>query len=89
MEHDIAFHEAIGRASRNPMFACWSARSSVITRQTWGIGWKAGPATASAWRASKAIEHRRAIARRREPRRRAMAEHFDLTRQGAARAGIN
>jgi hypothetical protein len=39
MKHDIAFHEAIGVASRNPMFALIVGSFHVVTRQTWPIGW--------------------------------------------------
>ena len=41
MEHDIAFHEAIARASRNPLFALIVGSFHVVTRQTWRIGWLA------------------------------------------------
>ena len=39
MEHDIAFHCAIAVASRNPLFALIVGSFSVVTRQTWRIGW--------------------------------------------------
>src|SRR5260370_42426756 len=39
MEHDIAFHSAIAVASRNPLFALIVGSFSVVTRQTWRIGW--------------------------------------------------
>ena len=41
MEHDIAFHEAIARASRNPMFSMVVASFGLVTRETWPLGWKA------------------------------------------------
>ncbi|KQY11491.1 FadR/GntR family transcriptional regulator [Rhizobium sp. Root482] len=40
MEHDIAFHIAIARASRNPVFVLIIGAFQGITRQTWPIGWK-------------------------------------------------
>ena len=40
MEHDIAFHEAIAAASRNPMFSLIVTAFSGVTRQTWAIGWR-------------------------------------------------
>lgn len=40
MEHDIAFHIAIARASRNPVFALIVGAFQGVTRQTWPIGWK-------------------------------------------------
>ena len=39
MEHDIGFHSAIAVASRNPLFALIVGSFSVVTRQTWRIGW--------------------------------------------------
>src|SRR5437764_56983 len=41
MENDIAFHEAIARTSKNPMFALVVASFHFVTRQTWPIGWAA------------------------------------------------
>lgn len=41
MRHDIAFHEAIARASHNPMFSLIVGSFHVVTRQTWKIGWAA------------------------------------------------
>ncbi len=40
MEHDIAFHKAIAKASHNPAFALIVGAFEVVTRQTWGIGWR-------------------------------------------------
>ncbi|ROU02906.1 FadR/GntR family transcriptional regulator [Histidinibacterium lentulum] len=40
MEHDLAFHAAIARASRNPVFALIVGAFEGITRQTWAIGWR-------------------------------------------------
>ena len=40
MEHDLAFHAAIARASRNPVFALIIGAFQGVTRQTWPIGWK-------------------------------------------------
>jgi GntR family transcriptional repressor for pyruvate dehydrogenase complex len=40
MEHDIAFHLAIARASKNPVFELILAAFQNVTRQTWPIGWK-------------------------------------------------
>ena len=40
MEHDISFHGAIARASRNPVFALIVGAFQGVTRQTWPIGWK-------------------------------------------------
>lgn len=40
MEHDIAFHLAIARASRNPVFALILGAFQNVTRETWPIGWR-------------------------------------------------
>lgn len=40
MEHDIAFHLAIAKASRNPVFVLIIGAFQGVTRQTWPIGWK-------------------------------------------------
>lgn len=40
MENDLAFHAAIARASRNPVFALLVGAFQGITRQTWAIGWR-------------------------------------------------
>lgn len=39
MEFDIGFHEAIARASRNPLFSLLVASFRVVTQDTWPIGW--------------------------------------------------
>ena len=40
MTHDIAFHGALARASRNPVFALLVGAFQGITRATWPIGWR-------------------------------------------------
>lgn len=40
MEHDIAFHLAVAKASRNPVFVLIIGAFQGVTRQTWPIGWK-------------------------------------------------
>jgi GntR family transcriptional regulator, transcriptional repressor for pyruvate dehydrogenase complex len=40
MEHDLAFHLAIAKASKNPVFALIIGAFQGVTRQTWPIGWK-------------------------------------------------
>jgi GntR family transcriptional regulator, transcriptional repressor for pyruvate dehydrogenase complex len=90
MEHDIAFHEAIAAASRNPLFAVLVGAFEVITRQTWPIGWQSR-ATDRLRMAS--IEGHEAIAEgitAGDPRaaETAMAEHFDSTVMALLAAGI-
>ena len=91
MEHDIAFHEAIAVASRNPMFALLVRSFGVITRQTWGIGWNSRPSDAERMAsvqchadiaaAIAAHDHRAAEQH--------MAAHFDLSVKALLAAGIN
>lgn len=40
MAHDLAFHLAVARASRNPVFALIIGAFQGVTRETWPIGWK-------------------------------------------------
>ena len=91
MEHDIAFHEAIAAASRNPLFALLVCSFHGVTRQTWAIGWNSRPDDAERMAsvdghcaiaaAIAARDHRAAEA--------AMAEHFDMSVKALLAAGIN
>jgi len=47
MEHDLAFHTALARASRNPVYSLLIGAFQGITRQTWPIGWKSRPTQAA------------------------------------------
>ncbi len=47
MEHDLAFHMALARASRNPVYVLIVGAFQGITRQTWPMGWKSRPTQAS------------------------------------------
>ena len=40
MEHDLNFHTALARASRNPVYSLLIGAFQGITRQTWPVGWK-------------------------------------------------
>ena len=90
MDHDIAFHEAVAAASKNPVFKLIVGAFHVVTRQTWGVGW-ATRTTDDDRRAVIAshVEIAEAIAAR-EPQRaeRAMAEHFDNSVKALLAAGI-
>jgi len=91
MEHDIAFHETIARASRNPLFALVVGSFHVVTRQTWSIGWTSRPNDTE--RMASVAGHgsiARAIAAR-DPRaaENAMADHFDLSVKALLAAGVN
>ena len=90
MAHDIALHEAIGRASRNPLFALIAASFSVVTRQTWNVSWISRPTDAVRM---ESIECHEAIAegivaRDARAASEAMALHFDKSIQALINAGI-
>jgi GntR family transcriptional regulator, transcriptional repressor for pyruvate dehydrogenase complex len=40
MEHDLAFHLAVAKASKNPVFELILGAFQNVTRKTWPIGWK-------------------------------------------------
>lgn len=90
MEHDIAFHEAIGTASRNPMFALLVGSFHVVTRYTWPIGWAS---RASNETRQESVDGHKTIAKAiadGDPvtGEQAMAEHFDLTVKALLAAGV-
>jgi GntR family transcriptional regulator, transcriptional repressor for pyruvate dehydrogenase complex len=91
MEHDIGFHEAIARASKNPMFALIVGSFHVVTRETWRIGWVARASDAERW---ESVACHEAIAKAIADRDRSaaeiqMAEHFDNTVKVLLAAGVN
>jgi DNA-binding FadR family transcriptional regulator len=91
MEHDIAFHETIARASRNPMFALMVGSFHVVTRQTWRVGWVARETDADRY---DNVACHEAIADAIETGNRAAAEaqmaaHFDNTVKVLLASGIN
>jgi len=47
MELDLRFHMLLAQASRNPVFTLIVGAFQGITRQTWPIGWKSRPTSAS------------------------------------------
>lgn len=90
MELDMTFHEAIARASRNPLFALLVASFRVVTRETWAIGWASRPNDDARL---ESVSGHIAIAdaiRKRKPQEaeKAMADHFDLTVRALLNAGI-
>jgi GntR family transcriptional regulator, transcriptional repressor for pyruvate dehydrogenase complex len=40
MQNDLAFHQALAEACKNPVFALLIGAFQGITRQTWPIGWR-------------------------------------------------
>lgn len=91
MQHDIAFHEMIARASRNPMFSLMVGSFHVVTRQTWRIGWVARETDADRY---ENVACHEAIAMAIEQGNRAVAEaqmaaHFDNTVKMLLASGVN
>jgi GntR family transcriptional repressor for pyruvate dehydrogenase complex len=91
MELDIEFHEAIARASRNPLFALLAASFRVVTRETWATGWASRPTDNARM---ESVEGHSAIAtaiqdRNPQAAEKAMADHFDLTVKALLNAGVN
>ena len=91
MEHDIAFHEAIATASKNPMFGLIVGSFHVVTRATWPIGWTARATDADRLDNVALHEAIAAAIGERDPRaaEARMAEHFDNTVKVLLAAGIN
>lgn len=90
MELDIAFHEAIARASGNPLYGLIVSSFRVITRQTWAIGWRSR-ATAENRRENIRCHERIATAIAvQDPARAeaAMSEHFDSAMTVLLQAGV-
>jgi GntR family transcriptional regulator, transcriptional repressor for pyruvate dehydrogenase complex len=87
MEHDIAFHETIAQASRNPMFALVVSSFHVVTRQTWRIGWKARASDDE--RYESVACHKAIMAGDWHDAERLMAEHFDNTVKLPLESGAN
>ncbi|MGZ9724631.1 MULTISPECIES: FadR/GntR family transcriptional regulator [Rhizobium] len=90
MEHDIAFHEAIGVASKNPMFSLIVGSFHVVTRHTWPIGWASRGSNETR---QESIDGHFAIAKaiaNGDPAKgeAAMVEHFDLTVKALLAAGV-
>ncbi len=91
MEHDLAFHMALARASRNPVYALIVGAFQGITRQTWPIGWKSRATQSSRdlmvathldiARAVAAGDPQQAVA--------SMSVHFDESVQALLAAGMS
>lgn len=90
MRHDLAFHMALARASRNPVFALIVGAFQGIIAQSWPIGWRSRT-TAEAREAMIANHERIAAAvAEGDPERAAaaMAQHFDESVRALISAGL-
>lgn len=90
MEADIAFHEAIAKASRNPLFALLVGSFRVVTRETWPIGWATRFNQASQIENIDCHDAIAAAIRNRDMRtaEAAMAHHFDSAVKTLVDAGV-
>ncbi|MBU1313772.1 MAG: FadR family transcriptional regulator [Alphaproteobacteria bacterium] len=90
MEHDISFHLAIARASRNPVFALILGAFQNVTRETWPIGWRSRSSDAD--RQAMNALHREIgeaiIAGDPGAATAAMNEHFDVSLKALVTAGL-
>ncbi len=91
MEHDLAFHLALARASRNPVYALIVGAFQGITRQTWPIGWKSRTTQATRdLMVATHIDIARAVAAS-DPQTAAaaMSQHFDESVRALLTAGMS
>tara|TARA_R110002020_G_scaffold132555_6_gene295996 strand:+ start:2409 stop:3104 length:696 start_codon:yes stop_codon:yes gene_type:complete len=90
MEHDIALHLAIARASRNPVFALILGAFQNVTRETWPIGWRSRSSDAD--RQGMNLLHREIgqaiLAGDPCAATAAMNQHFDISLKALVTAGL-
>ncbi len=91
VEHDIAFHGAIARAARNPVFSLLIASFADLMRQTCPIGWQSRRSDADRVavfdqhdRIAEAVDAGDPVAAEL-----AMGDHFDLSLRALAKSGFN
>jgi DNA-binding FadR family transcriptional regulator len=91
MLHDIAFHYAIGVASRNPIFSMIIHSFEDVTRKTWRVAWYSRPSDKERMENVAAHEAVAAAILAQDPRaaQAAMAQHFDDSVKALLDAGIN
>ena len=90
MESDLAFHLALARASRNPVFALIVGAFQGITRQTWPIGWKSRTTAEARDRMLRTHEEIAEAVAGGDPARAAltMERHFDESVRALLSAGV-
>lgn len=91
MERDIAFHLALARACRNPVFTLIVGAFQGITRQTWPTGWRSRTTPEGRERMLASHEEIALAVARGEPERaaEAMGQHFDESVRALLRAGVS
>ncbi len=90
-ELDIAFHQTIARATRNPMYAIVISSFRVVMEKTCPIGWYSRPTEAERIAVYDMHDAIAEAIRNQDPPRaeRAMADHFDLSIRALVAAGVN
>jgi DNA-binding FadR family transcriptional regulator len=90
MGHDVAFHDILARASRNPLFALIVGALQGITRQTWAIGWRSRLSEADCDRMIRNHEEIAQGVAEGDPVRAvaAMGQHFDESVKALVEAGL-
>ena len=91
MENDLAFHMALARASRNPVFELLVGSFQQITRATWPVGWKSRttPEAREAMIATHETIARAIAASDPQMATTAMAIHFDESVRALLQAGLS
>lgn len=90
MEHDLAFHLAIAKASKNPIFSLILGAFQTVSRQTWPIGWRSRSSDEER-RAMNALHLSIAeaiLAGDPQAASQLMAKHFDESAKALLAAGI-
>ena len=90
MMHDLAFHDTLARASRNPLFALIVGALQGITRQTWIIGWRSRVTEVDCDRMIRNHEEIAQGVAEGDPVRAvaAMGQHFDESVKALVAAGL-
>ncbi|MBL0371555.1 FadR family transcriptional regulator [Rhizobium sp. KVB221] len=91
MEHDLAFHLEIAKASRNPIFWLIVGAFQDVIRHTWPVGWKSRPSDAERHDHNKThLDLAEAIAAG-DPQTASqlMAKHFDDSIKALLAAGVS
>lgn len=90
MEHDLAFHLAIAKASKNPIFSLILGAFQTVSRQTWPIGWRSRSSDEER-RAMNALHlaiAKAILAGDPQEASQLMAQHFDESAKALLAAGI-
>ena len=91
MELDLAFHLALARASRNPVFLLIVGAFQGIGRQTWPIGWRSRTTAASREKMIAAHQDIAGAVAAGDPQKAelAMTQHFDESIRALLSAGLS